>query len=437
MSLTLFYNGFGGCRPPLQQKTVAVLYERRNLRHWIIFLGMFILAGSSGPVGAQTRSTASSSKSKFVAYADRQRLADQALLKAEHIHESFTRLLGIKSRPGTTSVVLVLGRPSGQLASGNGVVRAFKTAPDYKLQINWDELPISHDSFRRGCVRALCTRQAIEIASKQSHSGKELASKDDPKWRVPIWVTDGVAAMLDEPEAVEEVFGRASLLAKMKVTLSLDQAIAELEGKSELDAAQCAIAAVFCRALIQGPETCARLTQNFHWNERTTFRSWLELLLGRKDLDAWWMQIWKRQAGQFCPVKLGFVLTLRKVHEWEKRLQTAPELHTRQTSAEELIAGFNAAHPWFRPWILRQLSDSNRGQSEQELMELRRDIQLRRSVSLEWFGQLLSINKPFTRQDLILWDLAHRDCEKIPLWERPAEQWFDSVLTLKGTQESK
>ncbi len=366
------------------------------------------------------------SKGNFVIYADDLSTADIAVFEAERFQQHLIHYFKLESSPNRIPVVLVLGNPAKKENINDGVVRIFSKNFSLKLQVNWDELPISLNSFYQGWARALCTRLAIEHLFLQNDHA--FQKKVEPELRIPIWLTAGVAGMFAEPLVKQENQSRVILLAKVEPDLSLAAVLRELEGRFELNSVQHALATMLCGVLTQDRQDRERFLEDLNWGTKLTAREWLGRILLNKNLDEWWREIWKNQANQFSWVKLGYLPTLRWIREWENlsnMLKQSPsklvDLQRRELEIKTV------GHPWFQTWITRCFLKSEYGQSRNEISQITRDIQFRRSAALAWFSDLESSSEFLSRREWLIWCRLHPNFKKNSQLCGPIETWFTAL----------
>ncbi len=397
---------------------------KRFLISCLVFCGMFI------SFDLQARVREDSKEGDIIAFANDTHHASNAVEMAEGIRERFIHYFGIKLSKHGVPVVLVLENTPGESGSidknlDEGVVRVFKNATGLQLQINWNELPIPLDSCQYGYVRAVCTRLAMEAAAQENSSGKASSLKSNVEWRIPMWITDGIAALSMEPENSQEIWARATLLAKTEPNLSLQEALTELGGQTSLTSVQRALAAVLCRAFTQTPQMRARFLSHLNWNPTTTARDWLAMVLGKKELDPWWLETWKKQTHPLTWLKLGYQPTLRWIFECEAISQFSSEPSQAPPNTGAFYSDLSTfAHPWFRPWIIGRSLGPEHEPSTKAMITLRKNIQFRRNLALQWFSQQELIYRQDTRKDLLLWSRNERNLNKKFEVEGPIESWF-------------
>ncbi|MBI4026833.1 MAG: hypothetical protein HY360_17750 [Verrucomicrobia bacterium] len=392
-----------------------------------LFLSLWFAMAASAQTDSLTRVQASSRQGNFTVVAEESAEADFAALEAERILRRFAQCLDIGPRRSSVPIVLVLGNENDK-AGDDGDVRVFRKGDILKLQVNWDETPVSPDSFRRGWVRALCVRRAIENMPLSQRNRLISATEDAPDLRVPIWLTEGIDGLVGETTSLQEMLGRATLLARMEPGFSLDDAISEWDGKSQVDACGRSLAVVVCGKLLRENVTRQNFLRTFNWDISTTSRSWLRSLLGENDMDEWWRETWKNQASQFPLTRLGYKPSLRWVLLSESKTPSALAPSSPLLPEEIAFSTVSSVvHPWFHRWIAKRFSDSDERPTVRELTELRRDIQLRREASLNWFDDAAISGEPRSRSDLLLWKWLHRDLETAPRARGPVESWFDAL----------
>ena len=205
----------------------------------------------------------------------------------------------------------------------------------------------------------------------------------------------------------------------MEPHFSLTKVMAELEGRSELDYFQRSLAVVVCQALTQNKELRAKFFRYLNWDKTIKMREWLAPLVGGQDLDEWWNRVWRNQAKRFSWVKLGYAPSLNWILEQESLLQKG----TVAWSSDVAMV----IHPWFRPWITERLLLERQATTQKELADLRKDIQLRRTVSLEWLNKLESSDP--SRKDLLMWRRLNQENTHQTMVKGPSEMWFDEVTS--------
>ncbi len=362
------------------------------------------------PLLARARSSSELPGENMVVFADDSVVADTVAVEAGRVVERLSQLLGMELPRSAISIVISLDDVCDKkVGEGNGVVRIFGADGQRKLQVNWAALPLLQDNFQRGCVRALCARMALMGAHGVEKGGD---------FRLPAWITEGLAVLAMQPEEAQEVLGRATLLARMETDLPLDSVLAELEGRQDLDANERALSAVLCRELLRAPASRERFLRGLAWGPETTARAWLREVLQGGDLDAWWRHAWEQQATQFPWLRLGYRPTLR----WIRKGGVEPTENGRARNASPEEASM--ASPWFRPWFLRATM-ANQGPGRNEA--ILREVQARRTAAIAWFVDLPEAAENLARQDLLLWGRRRwGDDLNAPAYGRALE-WFDRL----------
>ena len=192
-----------------------------------------------------------------------------------------------------------------------------------------------------------------------------------------------------------------------------------------------AIGAVLCRALMQEATARERLLHNFDWGPSAGSRDWLNVVLGKKELNSWWQEIWKKQAAQFSWTKLAYQPTLRWVLECETNTRVSGLKGISSNDQMIFSPDFSTvAHPWFNRWVNQQLLKGEDTKGIEGITNLRKDIQQRRALALDWFSQweLPVTNDAY--QTLLLWRCGYQagsEQEKSYRAQGPVETWFDSI----------
>ncbi len=390
----------------------------------MIFLSWGVTA--FGAAKADTRVSSHSTEGNLMVFAEDLGTADQVVVEAERVRQHFLREFGLDLQRSPVPISIVFGNASFKVSKDDGVVRVFPRDNGYKLQVNWDETPVLDSSFRSSWVRALCTRLAVEMLPRRSRS--QLRSGEVAELRVPIWVTEGLAVILADSTTVQEMSGRATLWARTEPLIPLSRVLAELEGKSELDPSQTAVAAVICRALVRDPAMRSRFFHSLNWAPDMTAKDWLGVVTSRKDLNTWWRGVWSEQSSQISWVKWGYGST----RDWLIEFETLPQTTTGPTAmpvesgmSHSELAG--VAHPWFRPLVKWRVTEHERTLLEDELVKLRVSIENRRRVALDWFAPYELKAGNYTREDWLLWDRLHPATKAKTENGGIIEAWFDSV----------
>ncbi len=401
--------------------------SRANPRRWSFpgaWTALLVGVGLCAVPRADARMEASVSRHNILVLAVESSVADAVAIEAERMADRFLKIFDLKTGRRSTPIVLVLGNEHGKSPHDDGKVRVFSTEGGAKLQVDWDDLPILPDSFRRGCARAFCTRQAIEAARASGMLQRASDRNDMADLRLPAWISEGVAVLLMESSG--EVLGRAALLARTEPEMSLDEALAALEGGTDPGPTERAMAAVFCEALTAKAAIRDRFLQHMMWDAETTPRGWLASILETGDLDAWWRQVWQGQSERIPWLKLGYLPTLRWVLSVEaasgaKRGEGDAPKNSHKPPPD--LGGI--AHPWFRPWLLARTTPSA---SSDNTASLIRDIRARRAAALVWFAGTEETDGLQTRAALLLWArtrLAGGAGTAPP--PGPSEVWFDAL----------
>lgn len=368
------------------------------------------------PLMAQSRATSRDEPSRLVVFAEDSEVADMALFEAKNINEDFKNFFGIRQGSPTIPIVVVLGAKEGSVTgSRDGAVRVFGKPGGLKLQVNWDVLPVTHDSFLHGWTRALCVREVLQARSSNSKASTDL--------RLPLWFTEGVAVLLSDPFQGQAHWGRATLFARAEPDLSLDEALSLIEGKQDLTPLGRSIAGVLCQAIFDEKRTSESAWGTLNWNREMTARKWLDLVVKKPDLQLWWNGVWQHQREQFAWVKLGYVPSLH----WILKLQAGTEASMGENSPTARPSNLNLGpviNPWFKSWTDRFTKGED--PSRRELVELRTKLEIRRGAAIEWFDELISQSSE-SRSDLLLWERLNRSAAGTSQEKGPREAWFDSV----------
>ena len=371
----------------------------RILICWVITL--FALMSPSVEVQALAYVHTFSRENNLVVYALNSKTADFAILEAERICERFNRVFNLKSPPKSSPIVLVIGGSDQDRENSLYRVRVLAGKKVSKIQVDWDKVPISSDVFQRGCVRALCIRQVLD------------SQPQNIEWRIPIWLTEGISVLVSGTGISEEMYNRATLLARTEPELTLDEAIAEMEGKTQLDRDRRCMAAMFCRALSQNSYLQNRFLSKLNWASTKTMREWLSKVMEAPDLNQWWNTTWKWQANQFSWSKLGYFSTLRMLDE------RGP----LEAKDREVIN--TVANPWFRRWLMKRPSNTQAQALTGQPSEMPKNIELRRDASLDWLSHLDPPQFIPSRNELLKWGLLYSDSGETPKPQGPITKWFE------------
>lgn len=340
-------------------------------------------------------------------------------MQADRVAGRFCSMMGVRSSRSGVPIVLAVGRENEGGKLEPGALRVYRRDRSIKIQVNWDETPVTVDGFQRGVVRALCVRTAFLEMNEKQRFKADL--------RVPVWVTEGLAVLAMEPDERNEVLGRVSLLARMEPEFSFAMALSELEGKVLLDDNARALAAMICQTLLS-PQSTPVLRKNLNWSDSMTARRWLRETGGLEDVERWWKELWKRQAASLSWLRLGFASTLKKVLLMEEIQQGAdPGDEARKALAAQQIGP--VANPWFRRWFDCARTSMNEDGAVLKLASLRRDAELRRYAALSWLADLHREQPPPSRMDWLNWRVELNDRDRVcPARIRgPAHEWFDAV----------
>jgi len=380
-------------------------------RTWLI-LGILLAQSMVGISHAATQARATSIEGNFVVFAPDPASADFAVLEAERVWARFNQLFGSSPSRKSSPIVFVIGA-SDENRGESGVVKVFPRRSSPKIQANWGETPILLDAFQRGWIRALCVRKTLDAMDEAQRQKTEL--------RVPIWVTEGVAALIAEPDLVEKTFSRATLLARAEPDLSFDEMASELENNTQVNLNTRSLAAVLCRALIQTRSGRDRFFRELNWSEKRGPAQWVTAVGEVNNPEDWWRDVWKSQKAQASWLCLGYNQTLRRVltldHASDEVLPTL----------QKDIA--SVAHPWFRQLFERKFSRSEGENKMSNLIaELQQAVHQRRASALTWFCEKERAQPPPSRDEWLGWRLLQLDHgARLPA-RGPAEKWFESLL---------
>jgi len=351
-------------------------------------------------VRAEPKIQSSSKQGDFVIYAGDLALADAATQKAEEVLAQFESRLKIESRPANVPIIGVFQAGEG---TQEGAIRVFARRPGYKLQINWNQERLLPDAYRRTWVRAFCIREAIHRTAESDSFLQEMT------FRVPVWIPDGIAALLEDPDRVEETMARVNLLAKVEPNFSLDDFALEMLGQREDDPARRAVSAFVCAQLISSDETRARMLQSLNWGPKTTVRDWLQSVLGNRDTEKWWREIWNHQATQFSVLRLSVRLS---------ELELFQSLENQSAAVESVL------HPWFASYLASRFpGDARHRMTREDLTDLTMTVRAHRLASLDWIDQFS--DGKLGREELLDWKSAHSNPITSP--PGPIRQWFDTL----------
>jgi hypothetical protein len=387
----------------------------RGRKLTLVVVGLCLAMALASDASAAARAQASSGDGAFVVFADSSTEADLVKLEAERDLLRFNQMFGLVNSKKASPIVLVVGAADNDPIQDRGTIRVYRKGSWMKIQINWDETPIPRDAFLRTWIRALCVRRAIDQMDESERQEGDL--------RMPVWVAEGVAALLAEPSIGEEILGRASLLARTEPSLTLDGALSEFEGQSDLGRNAWAIAGTVCRALTQDPSGRSRFLASLNWNVKMTAREWIARVGGVEDLNQWWQDVWKRQSLQLSWVKLGYGFTLR---DFEQR-QSVSEETTEETDAPETSRGIDAvSHPWFRE-LFRKKARRARDARASDPSEICRNIDFRRGAALEWYSGLQAEQPSLSKEELLEWFCLQEDVSPSSQ-AGPVTKWFNTIV---------
>ena len=387
------------------------------MRCFIFILSVICLFASHAT--AALRPNATVNRYNITVFADEASQADLAAIQAEQTTTYFFDTFKLKNEFNPNPILLSLeGSPN--VSDEEGLVRIFVKNDSIKIQTSWPTLPVSRFSFHRGCVRSLCARLAIENLRSGATTFEEFTDIF-----LPMWISDGLAATTADPDTIQQLRDRASLLARTEPQLSLQKALVELETCSRLDPNQQAIAMTLCQALTSNPSSRAKVFSSLVWDSNTRGMTWLKKVLPNTDLNTWWQKLWEAQAFRASIMRLGFNTSTH----WILYKKNESQFKTRDRSTpkenESKIEVIPVLHPWLKNWT-HHLSDFDPSNfSDPELQTVLKETIHRRQIALDWFANLDS-PKPSLRE-MLLFQCSQNQAIPATLEPGPAMKWFQGL----------
>jgi len=350
----------------------------------------------------------SSATGDFAIFAEDQATADIAVHRAEEILEGLESRFHFRSKESGVPIVGVLNSSEPSRDEAEDDIRIFERNPGYKIQINWSgpRLPLS--AYRRSWVRAFCLREAIHSELQKNPDAKELSV------RVPFWITDGIAALLEDPNAAEATMARVSVLAKVERDFPLNGFCEGILALPERDPTRVAMEAMVCSQLLTSDEFRPRVLESLRWKPETTAREWLQMVLGNRDVEKWWQEIWNAQITRFSVLKLSVLVTEKEIAKMMGQDFSNP----RNAALENVL----------NPWVANELEgrfpgEARGGMTKQDLLDVVSAVHSHRTAALTWLDQLPE--GQLNREEWLNWK-ALRTEEASPL-NGPISDWLGKM----------
>ncbi len=325
-------------------------------------------------------------------------------IEVEHAAERFHRAFGLSLTepwPGPMIVVQVGVADAAQDEEGFLSLQSEKGSA--KIRIRWAGPPLRRDALSWGTLRALALRHAL------ANGARSLSE-------VPDWVLDGVAMLAMPTEVAEAECARAEILARLAPRLTFEAALGLLDGRVLAEDDRRGLAGALLIEATATKKERARLLAalpSFGVDPGAA----LAVVTGRTDVEAWWPEWWRKQSARLPSLRLSWKATRLWILAREKVREAPP-------APEASIAP--VAHPWFGPWFTAPPSVES-----SSLGAIRREIELRRIESLEWFDAIGGTG--FDSRAEWLAEGRRGDSEGGDSAGRgPARQWFRSLNIPSG-----
>lgn len=353
------------------------------------------------PYSAHTR------QQNWTCYAESQHDADVAILRAESLWQNFSTALNPGINKAPIPIVIAMGGLSEDSGFQNGEVRVFPTGSlGYKIQVVWTKLPVEEEAFDRSILRAFTLRLGLESVPKNM--------RDKVKVTIPAWVPEGFSIIFSENDVAMKYQGWGTLIARFEPSLSINQILTELDDLQKFDEAQRAISAALCLSLLKQPAVRTKFLSTFARSPELSPGEWLSRVTDKKGflLDEWWGMAWKEQAALFPIVRLAYGTSRNWISDYEKSLQSNSEPTSGFTQYSMLL------NPWFDRWVQNQKGLSTVDERLKSSQTYRTDVQLRRSLCLDWFQKF---EKEGQLEQIQRWSMDGFSDVNIS----PTNSWFD------------